>query len=52
VVGAVLGYLVMLDRDVATNPYGLMAICCSLTFLCGFLALSGLKYAIFLLLIT
>lgn len=52
IAGGVLGYLVMLDRDVATNPYGLMAICCALTFLCGLLALSGLKYAIFLLLIT
>ncbi|KAG2431908.1 hypothetical protein HXX76_009399 [Chlamydomonas incerta] len=34
-VGGTLGYLAMLDADLATNPYGLMAIICAYTFLVG-----------------
>jgi len=52
VIGGVLGYLVMLDSDVASNPYGLMAIICALAFLCGLISLGDFKYAMFLLLIT
>lgn len=44
VIGGVLGYLVMLDTGLATNPYGLMAISVVFAFLCGLLALGPLKY--------
>ena len=44
IIGAVLGFLVMLDTDVATNPYGLMAILCAFGFLCGLMSLGPLKY--------
>ncbi|KAG2454349.1 hypothetical protein HYH02_001374 [Chlamydomonas schloesseri] len=34
-VGGTLGYLAMLDPDLATNPYGLMVVICAYTFLVG-----------------
>ncbi len=40
----------MLKSDLATNPYGLMALLCVVTFLAGYLSLGPLKYGVFLLL--
>ncbi len=34
-VGGTLGFIVMVDNDLATNPYGLMAILCAFTFVVG-----------------
>eukprot|EP00198_Chlamydomonas_reinhardtii_P010228 XP_001699565.1 predicted protein [Chlamydomonas reinhardtii] len=45
-VGGTLGYLAMLDPDLATNPYGLMAIICTYTFLVGCASSSAYRMGI------
>ncbi|KAK9862353.1 hypothetical protein WJX84_000490, partial [Apatococcus fuscideae] len=52
IIGCVIGYLFMLRSNLATNPYGLMALLCVVTFLSGYFSLGPFKYAVFLLLIT
>lgn len=44
------GYLFMLRADLATNPYGLVALLCAFTFLAGYFSLGPFKYGVFLLL--
>ncbi|KAG2431911.1 hypothetical protein HXX76_009402 [Chlamydomonas incerta] len=51
-VGGTLGYLAMLDADLATNPYGLMAIICAYTFLVGCASAHALRSGIVLTLMT
>ena len=34
----------MLDTDMASNPYALVAIVCAFAFLCGMVAMGPLKY--------
>ena len=46
------GFLVMLDSRLATNPYALIAIICTVTVVVAPLTLTEYKYAIFLMLIT
>ena len=46
------GYLCMLNSDLATNTYGLMAISVVVAFLCGLASTTPFKYTAFLALIT
>ncbi|KAG2487722.1 hypothetical protein HYH03_013721 [Edaphochlamys debaryana] len=51
-IGGTLGYICMIHTDLATNPYGLMAIICTFTFLVGCLSGHQLRTAIVLTLMT
>ena len=39
IAGAILGYVCMVSPDLATNPYGLMTIICTFTFIVGALTM-------------
>ncbi|BDA49627.1 hypothetical protein COCOBI_14-2470 [Coccomyxa sp. Obi] len=51
-IGGTLGFLVMLRSGLATNPYALVAIVCTVTALVAPVTLTVYKYAVFLMLIT
>lgn len=51
--GAVVGWLIMLNSSLASSSYGLAAFVCLFSFIAGLLSLMpSLKYALFLFLIT
>ncbi|PNH05904.1 hypothetical protein TSOC_007796 [Tetrabaena socialis] len=51
-VGGTLGYVAMIGTDLATNPYGLMAVICAFTFMVGCLSTHQLRLLVVMTLMT